>query len=177
MQKKIVLTGGPSTGKSTVIEELEKRAFTCMKEISREVTLSAQKQGIDQLFLTQPLLFSEMLLEGRINQFLESEKISSDYVFFDRGIPDVHAYMNYIGVDYPKSYHLKSNFYKYDAIFLMPPWEEIYITDNERYESFEQALAIHNHLERAYKKLDYNVIVVPFGTVNERVDFILKTIS
>ena len=177
MQKKIVLTGGPSTGKSTVIEELERRAYTCMKEISREVTLNAQQQGISQLFLTEPLLFSELLLKGRIHQFLESEKIKSDFVFFDRGIPDVHAYMNYIGIDYPKSYHLKSQFYTYDYIFLMPPWEQIYISDNERYESFEQALAIHNHLERVYKKLNYQVIEVPFGTVNDRVEFILNTIS
>lgn len=176
MQKKIVLTGGPSTGKSTVIEELEKRAFTCMKEVSREVIIDAQKKGIEQLFLTQPLLFSEMLLKGRINQFLDAEKMTSELIFFDRGIPDIHAYMNYIGIDYPKSYHLKSNFYKYDTVFLMPPWKDIYITDNERYESFEQALAIHNHLERVYKKLDYNVIEVPFGTINERVDFILKNI-
>ena len=56
----------------------------------------------------------------------------------------------------------------------MPPWEEIYISDNERYENFEQALAIHNHLERTYKKLSYPIIEVPIGTVEERADFILN---
>ncbi|WP_372746326.1 AAA family ATPase [Lutibacter sp.] len=177
MQKKIVLTGGPSTGKTTIIEELMARDFMCMTEISREVTLNARKKGIEQLFLTKPLLFSELLLEGRINQFIEAEKINSDIIFFDRGIPDVHAYMNYISIDYPKTYVQKSNLYKYDYIFLMPPWEDIYITDNERYENFEQALAIHNHLERTYKKLNYNVIEVPFGTVSERADFILQNIK
>lgn len=177
MQKKIVLTGGPSTGKSTLIEELARRNFTCMNEISRDVTLTARSKGIEQLFLTKPLLFSELLQEGRINQFLEAEKDSSEIIFFDRGIPDIHAYMNYIGVDYPKSYHLKSSYYIYDYVFLMPPWEQIYITDSERYESFEQALAIHNHLERVYKKLNYNIIEVPFGTVEERANFILDKIK
>jgi len=38
-------------------------------------------------------------------------------------------------------------------------------------------LAIHNHLERAYKKLNYTIIEVPTGTVEERVDFILATIK
>jgi predicted ATPase len=177
MQKKIVLTGGPSTGKTTVIEELLNRKFVCMTEISREVTLNARKKGIEQLFLTKPLLFSELLLEGRINQYLEAEKKNSDVVFFDRGIPDVHAYMNYISIDYPPVYIEKSNMYKYDYIFLMPPWEEIYITDSERYENFEQALAIHNHLERTYRKLKYNVIEVPYGTVEYRADFILDVIK
>jgi len=177
MQQKIVITGGPGTGKSTIIDELIKRHFMCMTEISREITLNARKNGTDQLFLTKPLLFSELLLEGRVNQYIESEKKDEDIVFFDRGIPDVHAYMNYISIDYPKTYLTKSNLYKYDYIFLMPPWEEIYISDNERYENFEQALAIHNHLERTYKELNYTIIEVPTGTINERTDFILNYIK
>lgn len=177
MQTKIVITGGPGTGKSTVIDELINRKFNCMSEISRQVTLNAREKGIDQLFLTKPLLFSELLLEGRINQYVEAENKNSNIVFFDRGIPDVHAYMNYISIDYPDSYVNKSNLYRYDYIFLMPPWEEIYISDNERYENFEQALAIHNHLERTYKELNYPIIEVPTGTVQERTDFILAQIK
>jgi predicted ATPase len=176
MQQKIVITGGPGTGKSTIIEELSKRNFTCMPEISREVTLNARKKGIEQLFLTKPLLFSELLLEGRINQYLEANAKNNEIVFFDRGIPDVHAYMNYISIDYPETYITKSNLYRYNYIFLMPPWEEIYISDNERYENFEQALAIHNHLEKTYKKLNYSIIEVPIGSINERTDFILNKI-
>lgn len=177
MQQKIVITGGPGTGKSTIIEELMKRDFTCMTEISREITLNARKNGTEQLFLTKPLLFSELLLEGRVNQYIEAEKKNKNLVFFDRGIPDVHAYMNYISIDYPSTYITKSNLYKYNFIFLMPPWEEIYISDNERYENFEQALAIHNHLERTYKELNYKIIEVPIGTVEERTNFILNIIK
>jgi len=177
MQQKIVITGGPGTGKSTVIEELIKRNFKCMTEISREVTLNARKNGSEQLFLTKPLLFSELLLEGRINQYIEAEKKNEELVFFDRGIPDVHAYMNYISIDYPNTYIHKSNFYRYNYIFLMPPWEEIYISDNERYENFEQALAIHNHLERTYKELNYKIIEVPIGTIEARTNFILNCLK
>ncbi len=177
MQKKIVVTGGPGTGKSTVINELANRNYTCMFEISREVTLNARKNGVEQLFLTNPLLFSELLLEGRVNQYIKAEQKNNDIVFFDRGIPDVHAYMNYISVDYPGSYLTKSNLYRYDYIFLMAPWKEIFISDSERYENFEQSLAIHNHLNRAYKDLNYNIIEVPFGTVKDRTDFILETIQ
>jgi predicted ATPase len=177
MQQKIVITGGPGTGKSTIIEELAMRNFTCMTEISREVTLNARSKGIEQLFLTNPLLFSELLLEGRVNQYLEADKKNKDIIFFDRGIPDVHAYMNYISIDYPETYITQSNLYRYDYIFLMPPWEEIYISDNERYENFEQALAIHNHLERTYKELNYNIIEVPKGNINERANFILNAIQ
>ncbi|WP_456376410.1 AAA family ATPase [Lutibacter sp.] len=177
MQQKIVLIGGPGTGKSTIIEELIKRNFTCMKEVSREITLNARKNGTEQLFLTKPLLFSELLLEGRVKQFIEAEKTNEAFVFFDRGIPDVHAYMNYISIDYPKTYITKSKLHRYDYVFLMPPWEDIYISDNERYENFEQALAIHNHLERTYRELNYHIIEVPIGTVNARTNFILDQLK
>ncbi len=177
MQKKIVITGGPGTGKSTVINELEKQHYNCMHEISREVTLMAKKSGIEQLFLKDPMLFSKLLLEGRIQQFLKAKKTKTDLVFFDRGIPDVFAYMNYLGVTYPKIFVEESKKKMYqNPVFLMPPWKDIYITDNERYESFEQSLAIHNHLKLAYTSLGYEIIEVPFGTAKERASFILNNI-
>lgn len=177
MQQKIVITGGPGTGKSTVIEELIQLQYTCMPEISRKITLDARRKGIEQLFLKKPLLFSQLLLDGREDQFYQAEKKNKEIVFFDRGIPDVHGYMNYLGVNYPQNYIEKSMKLRYSSVFMMPPWQKIYITDNERYESFEQALAIHNHLKRTYLELDYEIIEVPTGTVQKRVNFILNTIK
>ena len=75
MQQKIVITGGPGTGKSTIIDELINRNFTCMTEISREITLNARKNGTEQLFLTKPLLFSELLLEGQIGRASCRERV------------------------------------------------------------------------------------------------------
>ena len=67
MQKKIVLIGGPGTGKSAVLKQLKHSGFFCMEEISREITIKAQKEGIDQLFLTEPILFSKLLQKYSIN--------------------------------------------------------------------------------------------------------------
>ena len=176
MQQKIVLIGGPGTGKSSVLNEFIKRGYLCMPEISREVTLKAQKEGIDQLFLEQPLLFSQMLLEGREEQFTNACKENNKIIFFDRGIPDVHAYMNYLKTDYPTIYKEKSNKYLYDKVFMLAPWKEIYVSDNERYESFEQAVEIDKHLREAYQEVGYKIVDVPFGTVEERCNFILNSL-
>lgn len=176
MQKKIVITGGPGTGKSTVIGELNRRNFDCMEEISRQVTVEARKNGIEQLFLTDPLLFSEKLLEGRVQQYQDACDLESDLVFFDRGIPDVHAYMEYANQDYPEKFVVNSVKHKYSKVFIMPPWREIYSSDSERYEDFDQALKIHTYLHRAYHELGYEIIEVPTGTVEARTEFILGNI-
>ena len=172
----IVLIGGPSSGKSTLINELIKKGHTCFPEISREIIKEAQKEGIDQLFLENPMLFSELLLEGRKKQFIDAQKHPSNIVFIDRGLPDVVAYMDFIGDSYPEIFTEACVNYKYSNVFILPPWEEIYTSDEERYETFEQALEIHNHLVKTYENFGYQITEVPKDTVENRADFILKRI-
>lgn len=173
MDKKIILLiGGPSSGKTTLINHLQEEGFICYPEISREVTLKAREKGIEQLFLTNPMLFSEMLLEGRIEQFKNALK-EEKTVFIDRGIPDVLAYMDFIGDVYPEKFIEACQKYKYDTIFLLPPWEEIYTSDSERYESYEQAMQIHDFLVDTYTKFGYDLIEVPKVSVENRYNFII----
>ena len=177
MQQKIVLIGGPGTGKTSVLNELIKRNYYCFPEISREVTLKAKEKGIDQLFLTEPLLFSKLLLEGREQQFIEAHKSDKNLVFFDRGIPDVHAYMNYFKTEFPADFLEKSTQCKYTKIFHFSPWEEIHTTDNERYETFEEAKTIDGFLLKAYTDLDYKITTIPFGNIEERTNFIINSLA
>ncbi|WBL23738.1 ATP-binding protein [Zunongwangia sp. HRR-M8] len=175
--KKIVITGGPGTGKSSIIFELEKRGYTCLHEISRQVTLEAQKEGIDQLFLEQPLLFSEKLLEGRDAQYQEAEAFEEDLIFIDRGVHDVVAYMDYFNTKYDEPFISICKKRKYEQVFMLPPWEKIYKSDNERYETFAEAEKISLFLTDTYKNYGYKPLIVPTGTVKERADFILKNIE
>lgn len=177
MDKKLVLLiGGPGSGKTTIIEELSKKGYICYPEVSRQITLEAQKRGIDQLFLKEPLLFSEMLLEGRVKQFKDALNETENLVFLDRGIPDVLAYMHYIGDAYPAAFEDACKNHIYTKVFILPPWEEIYLSDNERYESYEQARLIHNHLVETYQKYGYNLIDVPKADIENRIDFILNNL-
>ncbi len=178
MKKEIVvITGGPGTGKTTIIDNLIEKGYTCYPEISRQVTLEARKQGIEQLFLEKPLLFSELLLEGRKKQFAAAQTESSEVVFLDRGIPDILAYMHYIGDSYPSFFDEACKEHTYQRIFVLPPWEEIYESDEARYENFEQAKLIYNHLNETYSRYGYSLVEVPKGTVEERTAFILNQIG
>lgn len=175
--KKIVITGGPGTGKSSIINQLETFGHHCLHEVSREITAEAQKQGISQLFLEKPLLFSEKLQEARVAQHHRASGLNNKIVFLDRGLPDVVAYMDYFNTPYPSSFKKTCEKYSYDKVFILPPWQEIYLNDSERYESFEQAELIDKFLKKAYLSFGYNPVDVPKGSIKDRCEFILNNLQ
>ncbi|MFN2261692.1 MAG: AAA family ATPase [Psychroflexus sp.] len=175
--KKNLLIGGPSTGKSSVIETLTDYGYWCFPEVSREITLEARQRGIDQLYITDPLKFSEMLLKGRIKQFEDAAALNVHQVFIDRGIPDVTAYMDLFEQDYPENFTKANESHIYDKVFLFPIWNDIYKTDNERFEDLELASKIQKKLINTYEGLGYKLIEVPKARINERIDFILNEIK
>lgn len=184
MKQKIVITGAPGTGKTSVINKLEKDNFFCLHEIIRTMTLEAKEKGNPSAFKSNPLTFvsdpmefNKKILKGRIDQFIKSNEIGEPLIFFDRAIPDVLAYMDFFNQKYDSKFIKACKIHTYDKVFLLPPWEDIYISDNERLESYEEAKQIHFHLENTYKNFGYDLIEVPFGAVNERVNFILNAIK
>ncbi|PQB04538.1 AAA family ATPase [Aureitalea marina] len=172
MPERIVITGGPGSGKTSLINALGDSGYSFLPEVSREVTETAQRAGIDQLFLKDPIQFSQALLEARIEQFHLGQDWKSNYLFYDRGIPDVMAYLDYLGSPYSPHFKELSQSHRYDRILLLPPWPEIYIQDQQRYESFDQSQSIHDHLVKVYKKLGYQSVEIPRGSVDQRVEFV-----
>jgi len=122
-------------------------------------------------------LFSELLLEGRKKQHLQASLDQADIIFLDRGIPDILAYMHYIGDSYPAFFDQASKDHCYTKVFILPPWEEIYQSDEARYETFEQAKLIFKHLKETYQAYGYSLLEVPVGTVEERISFILNQLE
>lgn len=172
--ERIVITGGPGTGKSSIINELERQNHFCYEEVSRQVTLEARKKGVDQLFLTEPLLFSELLLKARTEQFESASQRTKTPLFYDRGLPDVLAYMDFANSKYPEYFKQVCREKQYDQVYILPPWKDIYVSDSERYENFEQAIEINKQLVETYQRFGYNLIEVPLGTIKMRTDFILN---
>ena len=175
--KRIVITGGPSTGKTAIIKNLESMGYFCFPEVSRAIILEYQEKGIPQLFIFDPEGFSDLILEGRERDFnnITSElKTQNQLYFYDRGIPDVPAYMRFKNESIPTRYANSSQNHRYDLVFVLPPWEAIYTQDNERYETYEQAVRIYEHLIATYKSYGYDFILVPTGSIKDRVDFILE---
>lgn len=181
--KKIVITGAPGTGKTVVIEGLEAKGYHCFHEIIRSMTAKAKLEGTAKVpvsnplaFVDDPFKFNQILLKGRLAHFKEAHK-DIPVNFFDRGMPDVLAYMDYFNQAYGKEFTETCESYLYDAIFIMPPWKKIYVSDNERLETFSEAKLLHEYLMATYKKFGYTPILVPKTTIAERISFILNELK
>ena len=182
--KKVVITGGPGTGKTSIVNSLMSKGFTCFEEIIRNLTSAAKEDG-DQsefrsnplVFVQDPLDFNTRLLQGRMEQYHRANSKNTSIVFYDRGIPDVLAYMNYFEQAYSAYFEQACKELRYDEVILLPPWKEIYRADSERFETFEEAVAIHGHLEKTYLELGYGPVVVPKGSIQERTEFVIEALK
>lgn len=172
--KIVLLIGAPSTGKTSVLNHLIDEGYSCFEEISRQVVQDARKEGYDHLFKDKPLLFSEKLLEGRKVQFTKAQNSMANYVFIDRGLPDITAYLDMVKTRYPEEFKKANLDYRYDCVFWFPLWRDIHISDGERYEDFDLSQKIENQLISSYNALGYNLIEVPKHSVKDRVKFILS---
>ncbi len=182
--KKIVITGGPSTGKTAVIEVLQQEGYPCKEEVIRAMTLAKKEADDNLVFESNPIVsvddpaaFNQMILQARIEQYKSSLDTSEELIFFDRGIPDVLAYMDCFNQEYDESYKEACTLSRYDFVFLMPPWKEIHINDSGRFESFEESLRINDCLANSYRSFGYDVQIVPKDTISNRVDYLLNYIK
>ena len=169
--KRIVLTGGPSSGKTSLLNHIQHPDIHCFEEVSRGVISKALAKGTTQPFLDNPLGFSEALFERRLHDYFEDKK--NNIHVYDRGIHDVVAYLNAIGNEVPCGMLNDCSTYCYDAVFVFPPWEAIFTQDAERMEVFEEAIHFHKALLETYTHFGMQCIEVPKSSIEERFRFIL----
>ena len=174
--KRIVLAGGPSTGKTSVINELNKLGYTCFEEAARDILSQYSSKGSS--FKLDPLKISNEILTKRDNDFNIAHNVSSknDIVFFDRGVHEITAYLRSINQSASYWEELLKN-YTYDIVFIFPSWKEIYTKDDNRIEEYEEAIKISPYIFKVYDESSILSVEVPNMSVKERVQFIMNNIQ
>ena len=171
---RVVTTGGPATGKTTLITELNKLGYAVFPEAARSVIKQQITLSSDKVPWLDVSGFSQLVLNKQCHHFkMANNRLS----FFDRGIPDIIGYLNNANQPFFDSLINTAENYKYDFVFILPPWKEIYKTDNERREDFFEAAKLFKAINDAYIRLGYQTIEVPKLTVKERIQFILDHIK
>ncbi|NVK26479.1 MAG: ATP-binding protein [Flavobacteriia bacterium] len=173
--KRIALSGGPGTGKTSLIHELERRGFPCSHEYSRHIIQQSLDTGSNVLPWDDLDTFSEVVMEGRIEQHKAAEGAIH---FFDRTIIDTIAYQEADNLVVREEWIRAAEKYRYfETVFITPPWKEIYHADEQRRESFEKLERLHEFVVKTYSEYGYNVVEIPKFNVEERANWLLKTIE
>lgn len=169
----LVITGGPCSGKTSVIETLARRGHSVVPEAARAYidTLLAQGRSLSCI-KADISAFERRILMDKVN--IESTLPRGDALILDRAVPDSIAYYQFEGLDpaEPLSF-CKAVRYRTVLLFEQLAFKK----DKVRSENHQQAQVLEHLLEKAYLGLGYNPIRIPPLSVADRTDLVIKHIK
>jgi predicted ATPase len=172
-----LISGGPGAGKTTLLNALREAGFAGADEVSRQLIREQVAQGSALVPWRDLAGFAELALERMVLQH-EAAVRRGGITFFDRGLPDLVAYLETAGLPVGRAYYRAIAAHPYNQLaFLAPPWREIYVNDPERWQTFTEAAALHKALRRIYQQLRFKVLELPLETVSARVAFVRAVIG
>ena len=164
----VVVTGPPSSGKTTLIQALQNKGYVTGPEVARELIVECLKKHAQEKI--ENFQREILAITCRREHLLDIKQT----VFFDRGIPDSIAYFKYNGLDIAPALQA-SRFRRYKRVFYCMGLPVI--NDGIRQESDEAALQIGELILEAYRYLRYEPIILPVLSIEERLEIILKNIA
>jgi predicted ATPase len=150
--KKVVIIGRSSSGKTTLIKEISSKGYQIIEEVARGIL--EERKNIPATFeesnIRQNLIYQKQL-------YLENS--SNGLVFLDRGLVDVLGYTKYFNVN--DSFMDKQKLIqRYHLVFELE--KRPFVHDGTRIEKDEdEADLIYSFVRKSYIELGYNLILVP----------------
>lgn len=167
-----VLTGGPGSGKTTLIDALRAEGFTGAEEAGRGIIRDQVAIGGTTLHWADQKLFAELMLAWEMRSWNQSLAAAGP-VFFDRGVPDCVGYLNLCGLPVPDHFRRAAEKFRYNrTVFILPPWPGIYGNDTERKQDFAEAVRTFEAVSEAYAGCGYDLAEVPLAPIADRLAFI-----
>jgi len=173
---KYIITGGPGAGKTSLLKGLQQCGYHGYAEASRQLIIEEKEKGAGCLPWIDLSCFAKKALQRMTHDFLTASPTPNS--FFDRGIPDIIAYLQTAQLPVDEEYRRAAREHRYaPTVFLLPPWQDIYVQDSERWQTFEEATVLGEHIRSAYERSGYHIVELPCGTIQERVVFIQKQLQ
>ena len=167
----IIITGGPSTGKSKTIDHIAFLGYYIRPEVARIIIDNEMSKGKDLTEIRgNQIKFEEEIL--RIKMGTEKEAPKDQLIFWERGMPDSIVYLKSCGNNYNLALE-ESKRIRYKGVFILdilPHYEK----DYARTENAKKAKEIHEALHNIYIELGYSVFTVPVMSIEDRAKFIIE---
>ena len=168
-----VLTGGPGSGKTTLIEALRRAGFATSVEAGRGIIRDQSAIGGPALPWRDQTLFAELMLSWELRSYQHAIEQPGP-VFFDRGVPDTLGYLRLSGLPVPQHVDVAADRFRYNPrVFVAQPWPEIFAQDEERKQTLDEAERTYDALVGVYTELGYELVPLPLAPVETRLRFVL----
>jgi predicted ATPase len=169
-----VVTGGPGSGKSSLIDALERAGYSRTIEAGRAIIQEQMSIGGHALPWDDRMLFAEMMLDWEMRSYHDAQQ-QKGIVFFDRGVPDVSGYLRLIGEPLPEHMRKACEVLRYNRrVFVAPPWKEIFRQDRERKQDFDEAVRTCDALVATYQSCGYDLVELPRASIDARAKFVIE---
>ena len=166
----VMISGCSGGGKSTLLAELARRGHRVVAEPGRRIIAELRAGTGGALPWDDPAGFARCAMA----MSLADHAAARGLTFFDRGVVDAAVALQATTGEVAAQ---EVAHYRYDQLFLAPPWPEIYEQDADRRHSLEKALSDHDRVERAWRDAGYDPVILPRDTVAGRADFVLATLG
>ncbi|KGP62645.1 ATPase [Legionella norrlandica] len=170
-----VITGGPSSGKTTLINSLAELGYQTAPEIARfyiNQLLSHEQKTLQEVKHNNILWLQRKILNIMLRR--ERHLSKGDLIFFDRGTPDSIGYFRFHHLE--DTHVVKAcQHLRYRKIFFCHPLPVV--PDTIRDENDATAKMISNCIYNAYIDLNYPIIELPAISVEKRLEIILSQIK
>lgn len=166
-----VITGGPSSGKTTTVNLLRGRGYKTTIEHARHLIDTERVSGKTAGEIRKNQIeFQHKVLDMQIAE--ERALPPREVTFLDRAIPDALAYYQFLGIAPDEKIKTALDHVSYKKVFILDLLP--LAPDYARTEDIEARRRIHDLLTRVYESLPFPVIRVPVLPPQKRIDFILE---
>lgn len=172
-----VITGGPGSGKTSLVAALAAQGIHCMPEAGRAIIRDQVDIDGTALPWRDREAYAALMLAWEMRSYREALDVPGPTIF-DRAIPDVVGYLRLCGLPVPSPLLQAAARKRYaKRVFIAPHWPDIFEQDAERKQSLAEAEATHHAMVQAYTSLGYELVSLPFAPVSERARFVQSLIA
>ncbi len=176
----VVVTGGPGSGKTTLVDALGKLGFATVPEaaiqvideLNDELGLEGQKawRSENRADFQTRVIHRQVALEERCS--------AEGTTFLDRGRLDGLAYCRHFGQPVPAELERLAPLARYDRVFVLDTLSDFADRGaTGRTSDRAASIAIRERIEEVYREHGYAAVRVPEMDVGRRVEFVLGALE
>ena len=174
MTKLVVITGGPYSGKTTLVNAFARLGYHTVPEAAIAVIAElTERMGLEQQKRWRHdnrAEFQSMILARQIAAEEDALRDAEGSVIFDRSRIDGLAYCRHFGAAPPDELVRAAGGIRFHHVLLLDTLQRVEVrTETGRTSDRATSLALRDQLDAVYRELGYAPVLIPEVPVRERV--------